>query len=130
MAENAPNASAGADADIDAEDTDDAAFGTVFDNGSSPLIAESSSATGETLKAVPVLWASVPAWDCVPSFKRPEATPLPDIDVDVDPESSLAPDSGSEPSGAKDIIRRSTISNPIRGIGARDRSRCPISPIW
>ena len=126
MAENAPNASAGADADIDAEDTDDAALGTAFDNGPSPLIAESSSATGEALKAAPVLWPSVLAWDCIPPFKKPGAAPLPD----VDPESSLAPGSGSEPSGAKDIIRRSTISNPIRGIGARDRSRCPISPIW
>ena len=108
-------------ADADAKSTGDADFDTAI----SPLIAERSPATGDTLKA------SDSPWDCASPFKMLEEAPLPnvDVDVDVDVESRPFLDSGSEPSGAKDIIRKSTISNPIRGMGARGISRCPIRPI-
>ena len=105
-----------ADADIGEEDTGTATFGATL----SPLIAETRPAMGDALKACASLEAS---------FPDPDPDPDPDPVLDPEPEPGAVPDSGSGPSGVKDIIRRSTISNPIRGIGARDISRCPIRPI-
>ena len=101
------------DEDIDEEGTGTATFGATL----SPFIAETRPAMGDDLDADASLDGSLPdSGSCPDSCPGVESGPV--------------PISGSGPSWVKDIIRKRTISNPIRGMGARDISRCPIKPIW